>query len=297
MFRGETVSARPLFEHTLKIYHPERHRNSALVFGQDQFAVGAAYLSLTLWHLGYIDQATHYSRLAIAHARTVEHVNTLGAVLTFSGGFFAGLCRDGRVLQTFTTELLELTGKHLLPVWKTAAIGLMGQALVETGRLSDGISQLRAGIEALAEMHVALFRPLYICWLASALGKCGEFEEGVAVLDKGWEVTKGGEHWMDAELHRIRGELLQTRACPEAAAAEENFLKAVSVAQQQQSRTLELRAKTSLGRLWLSQERNREARELLAPIIDWFTEGRNTADMREAEAVLAGVASSAPVPH
>ena len=227
----------------------------------------------------------------------MDHVNTLGAVLTFSGGFFPGLCRDGPVLQSFTTELMELTGKHLLPVWKTAAAGLMGQALIETGRISDGISQLRAGIEALAEMHVALFRPLYICWLASAFGKCGKFEEGVAALDKGWEVTKGGEHWMDSELHRIRGELLRTRPCPEVAAAEESFLKALSVAQHQQSRTLELRAKTSLARLWLSQERKREARELLTPIIDWFTEGRNTADMREAEAVLAGVAFSATVQH
>jgi class 3 adenylate cyclase/predicted ATPase len=292
MFRGDTASARPRFEHTLKIYHPERHRNSALVFGQDQFAVGAAYLSLTLWHLGYVDQAREYSRLAIAHARTVDHGNTLGAVLTFSGGFFAGLCRDGPVLQAFTTELLELTGKHLLPVWKTAATGLMGQALIESGRISDGISQLRAGIAALAEMHVALFRPLYICWLASAFAKCGKFEEGVAALDQGCEVTKGGEHWMDAELHRIRGELLQTRPCSETAAAENCFLAALSVAQQQQSRTLELRAKTSLARLWLHQERKDEARELLIPIVGWFTEGRNTADMREAEAVLAGVADA-----
>jgi predicted ATPase len=123
----------------------------------------------------------------------------------------------------------------------------------------------------------------------------GEVSQGLATLAMGRQAAAGGAHWLDAELHRLEGELLQVGPLAEYARAERHFLKALAVARAQSSRTLELRTATSLARLWQSRGRAGEARALLRPVVAWFTEGRDNADRREAAALLNALRNREPL--
>jgi predicted ATPase len=163
---------------------------------------------------------------------------------------------------------------------------LHGKLLIERGRTSEGIAKLQAGITTFRERRSPLWQPTFCSWLAQAHGTCGEISQGLDAVQIGRQAAAGGTHWMDAELHRAAGELLQVGGVTDPASAETSFIEALAVARSQSSRTLELRAATSLARLWKSQQRDTEARALLQPATACFTEGHRTADLREAEALL-----------
>src|SRR5919202_393063 len=207
----------------LAMYDPARHRTSAHTFGQDHFVACSSYLCLALWHLGP---------------------------------------RDVAALQEATAELRALGATHALPVWAALATALDGKLLVERGELEPGARRLEQGIAALAEIRVVLLRPMLCAWLAEARAARGEVAAGAAALEQGWEAAKGGEHWMDAELHRARGALLVAarRAPADLDAAERSLREALAGARSQSSRTLELRTANGLARLWARQGRRGEAR-------------------------------------
>ncbi len=286
LFLGEPAAARELLEHMLAVYDAERHRTSAHIFGQDIFAASASYLSLALWQLGYSDQAAAHSRNAIRHARALQHVNTLGFALAFGGGCFSGLTRDVDVLGSTSTELLALSDNLGLTTWRAVSSGLRGKLLIEQGDLDAGIAELRAGIAGLVALRTVLIRSLFTAWLATALAACGRTEEGFAALDAWYAVAANAERWVDAELHRARGELLLAGKQPDLVSAERSFHDALAIARAQGSRALELRAATSLARLWQSQRRVMEARHVLEPLTSWFSEGRNAPDFVDAEILL-----------
>jgi len=167
-----------------------------------------------------------------------------------------------------------------------------GYALAQQGQTEQGIAELRAGIDAQFATGASLFRPSFFCNLAEAYGTAGRFEEALAAIAEGIAITEktGGRH-IEAELHRFKGELtlkaLGVKACRAAETeAEECFRRSIEIARQQEAKSLELRAVTSLSRLWKQHGKNAEARTMLADIYGWFTEGFDTADLKDAKALL-----------
>ena len=286
LFQGEVTTACEQLRRMLLQYDPVRHSASALTFGQDHFVACASHLALGQWFLGFTDEARRYSERAIEYARSLKHTHTLQFALAYAGALFAANCRDVEYLESTTTELLEI-GKELgSPGWSAAVSGLHGKLLIDRGRTREGIAKLQAGIMAFRERRSPLWQPTFCTWLAEAHATCGEISQGLDALTMGRQAAAGGTHWMDAELHRAAGELLQVGGATDPACAETSFIEALAVARSQSSRTLELRAAMSLARLWKSQQRDTEARALLRPATACFTEGHGTPDLREAEALL-----------
>ena len=181
---------------------------SAHKFGQDHFVACASYLTMALWHVGFVDQARMHSERAIEYARSLGHSNTLQFALAYGGAYFAALCRDLDYLQSTSAELLEIGKAHVSPSWSAAATGLHGKLLIEQGRTSEGITTLQAGIEALRKRRSTLWQPAFCAWLAEAHAANGEVSQGLAALAMGRQAAAGGAHWLDAELQRVEGELL-----------------------------------------------------------------------------------------
>jgi len=162
-----------------------------------------------------------------------------------------------------------------------------GMALAAQGQGAEGIAQICQGLAALRATGTVSSMPIYLTHLAMAYGQVGQVDEGLYLLAEAMAVvdTTGERHY-DAELHRLHGELLLQQPVPDASAAEACFQWSLDVARRQQAKSWELRAATSLARLWQQQGKRAEARELLAPIYGWFTEGFDTADLQEGKALL-----------
>jgi predicted ATPase len=168
---------------------------------------------------------------------------------------------------------------------------LRGWALIAQGRAEEGIAQMCEGLGAWGAMGVELYRTYQLAQLAEAYGKVGQVDEGRRVLGEALAVVHNtGRRFYEAELYRLKGELLLARSAAHRAEAEACFQRALDVARRQQAKSLELRAAMSLSRLWQQQGKRTEAYELLAPIYGWFTEGFDTADLQEAKALLETLA-------
>jgi predicted ATPase len=164
-----------------------------------------------------------------------------------------------------------------------------GWALVEQGQGEEGIAQIRQGLTAYRATGAEMARPYFLTLLAEAHGKVGEAEQGLAALGEALaQVEQTGERWYEAGLYRLKGELLLAQAGPKGKTeeVEQCFLQALAVARRQQAKSLELRAATSLARLWQQQGKHHEAHDTLSEIYGWFTEGFDTKDLQEAKALL-----------
>jgi predicted ATPase len=168
---------------------------------------------------------------------------------------------------------------------------LRGWALAEQGQGAEGIAQIRQGLAAWQAMGEALYQPRFRALLAEIYGNVGQPETGLTVLAEVLaDVHNTGLCYCEAELYRLKGELLLQQATGSGDEAEICFRQALDIARRQQAKSLELRAATSLARLWQQQGKRAEARELLAPIYGWFTEGFDTADLQKAQALLKALA-------
>jgi len=168
---------------------------------------------------------------------------------------------------------------------------MQGWTLLTQGHAAEGMAQLCAGLDAYRAKGTEMNLPYFLARLAVAYQIQGQVEEGLTVLAEALAlVDKNDERWWEAELHRLKGELLLLQAVPDAPQAEICFQQALTVARHQQAKSLELRAAMSLSRLWQHQGKRAEAHQLLAEIYSWFTEGFDTADLQEARALLAELA-------
>ncbi len=290
LIRGDPAGACKILQQELSIHERGHHRATALVFAQDQVTACMSYLCLGMWHLGCIAKSRDYGQRSIGRARSLNHVNTLAFAINFSGGCFGGLSRDLAVLQAAAVELMDLARTHGLQMWTGMATAFEGKLLVEQSELSIGIRKLQAGIDIMSSLRVVLLRPILCCWLAEAHAMCGEVTAGLAVLEQGWQAANVGEHWMDAELHRLKGELLRIGSAADLVLAEQSFRHALAVARSQTSRMLELRAANSLARLWLTQNRSSEAYALVKPAAAWFATDCDIADVHESRSILRMIA-------
>jgi hypothetical protein len=283
---GDSTSAQRMLEETLAKYDPDRDRGSAFVYGHDHFVTCASYLCLALWHQGCQTEALRYGQQATAHARSLGHINTQCLALAFTGGFFHNLCGTGQAALSAAEELLALASEHGLPLWTATGTVVMGRALVQLGRERDGIAQMQVGMAQLDAIQIKLFRPMFLAWQAAAQLLCGEIRDGLAAVEEALQIGGGGEHWMDSELYRLRGEL-NLHSSPESPeVAEQNFRTALDIAFAQRSKTSELRAAMSLARLYSTTDMAAAAREVLAPALEWFNDGPGTRDMDYARGLL-----------
>ncbi len=182
---------------------------------------------------------------------------------------------------------MSLSTEHGFPSWLAMGTFFRGWALTALGQQEEGMIQLRQGINEWRAIGTELFVPYFLIHLAEGYGALKKVDEALDALKEGWEaMERTGEHCWKAEVHRLNGDLLLYQSTSDVAQAANCFRQALDVARNQQAKSLELRAATSLARLWQSQDKRQEAYDLLAPVHDWFTEGFDTADLQEAKALL-----------
>jgi predicted ATPase len=184
--------------------------------------------------------------------------------------------------------LLDHSTRHALPLWHAWGRSHQGVLVIRRGDVVTGLRLLRAGFDELGEARSALRFTHFLGHIAEALGRAGQIAGGLTAIEQALAWTeRTEERWRIAELLRIKGELLLLQDAPgAAAAAEDHFRQALDWARRQDALTFELRAATSLARLWRDQNRSTEAVALLAPIYNRFTEGFDTANLKTAKALI-----------
>jgi adenylate cyclase len=289
---GELPAARHHLETSLEHYAPEQHRSALYSDGQDPGAACRAQRAWVLWLMGYPDQAAAANRDALMLARELAHPFSLAHGLWIASGV-ARFRGEAELAQDYAEEGIELASKHGFALWQAYLTGMRGWALTAQGQGAVGRAELRRGLDA-ERATGAERRQFFLTMLAEACVAEDRCEEGLkALADAQMQADRTGERWWQAEIHRMRGVLLtRSRAAP--AEVEDCFRQALDVARRQAARSLELRAATSLARLWQGQGRADDARALLAPIYDWFTEGFDTADLKSARALLDELGSNRP---
>ena len=230
---------------------------------------------------------------ALTLAQELAHPFSLAFALYFAA-WLHQFRREGQAAQERAEAAMALsTRAGVSAYWVAWGTILRGWALAVQGQGAEGMAQMRQGLAAWRATGAELRRPYFLALLAEAYGKAGQAEEGLHVLAEALAAVAAdsGERFCEAELYRLKGELLlQAGTVPDDAEAEACFQQALDMARRQQAKSLELRAAMSLSRLWQQQGKRAEAHELLAPIYGWFTEGFDTADLQEAKALLEALA-------
>jgi predicted ATPase len=289
-WRGELLQAREHLEEAIARYDPkERQSRGFPSYIEDPGAWALYDLALTLWLLGYPEQALTRSQESIALARELSRPFTQANALVFANTVHWLRGESGAVLAG-AEALITLSNEHGFLQYVGIGTFQRAAALADQGQRQEGIAGMRTILEATRAEGAVLGLPGYLAMLAEAHGKAGQAEEGLALLDEAQGlVAKTGERAFEAEVYRVKGELLLTRSPSDPAGAEAAFREALEVARRQSAKSWELRVSTSLARLWQQQGRKDEAREVLAPIHAWFTEGLETKDLKDAKAVLDGL--------
>ena len=283
---GDIAQGRAHYDQALALYDPAEHRSLATRFGQDVRVAILSYRSRALWVLGYPEAALEDTEHALKDARAIGQAATLMYALT---NLPLTLIHCGNY-ATVTAQLEEgvvLADKKDASIWK--ALGIMNQGLLFalTGNAADAVQKIRSGLTAMRSTGSSLWIPLYLPHLARAHAELGHCEDAWRCISEAMTaVGTTKERWCEADIHRIAGDIALMSPEPDAAKAEAYFEHALAVARQQQAKSWELRAAMSLARLWRSQGKPQQARELLAPVYGWFTEGFDTRDLKDANALL-----------
>jgi predicted ATPase len=292
-WQGNFTEAQTILEEALRLCDTHQHPEVDVSFGQDTVAQAKVALAATTWALGEVTRARVLSEEAIARAVETAHAPTLvnahwfTAILEILRGDADAALRDA-------TRVIELSREYRLAEYLAQGMVLFCWARVRRGDSSDSVSGVAELRKAIVAFTAKFWLPFYQGLLAEVEVQRQDVEQALTRIDEALAVAgETGEHWSDAFLHRLRGEILLKHDPANTAPAEEAFLTAIAVAQQQRARSFELRATTSMARLWRDQGKRDEARELLAPVYGWFTEGFDTRDLKEAKALLDELAALA----
>jgi len=281
---GEFTLARAELEQTLPAMSDPALRSAATALTEcgDELVVMLSHLAVPLAELGYLDQARARRDAAIVEARKLRHAFTLAFALGFSLHIEEAA---SEAVMLRAEELLALTTEHGFPFWKAWGTLHRGRCLAMVGRETEGIAQMTEGLAAFRSTGTVAWLPRWLIRLAEAYGKAQRPLEGLEHLTEAIHIIeRTEERQFEAELHRVRGELLL--ATEDAGQAEESFCTSLEIARCQSAKLWELRAATSLARLWRAQGKCAEARDLLASVYRWFTEGFDTPVLQEARALL-----------
>ena len=284
MLTGRFASSRPHLEEALTLYDPTLHRSFVHQYGIHCQLVSPAFLGLVLFCRGFPDQALARSSAPIAEALRLAHPPSLAVYLSVSTRLVL-LVGDSEALGERADQLVAVATEQGFPHWRAEGTIFRGWARVKNGDVGEGMSLLRGSCAAYRATGAELWMPHYTALLARACEIAGQIEEGLTLLDDALHIVKRtGERWFAAEVNRYKGQLLLRQGQSEA--AEELYRKALSIAEEQGAKLWELRAAASLAQLHRDQGRRAEARDLLAQVYGWFTEGFDTPDLKAAKVLL-----------
>jgi class 3 adenylate cyclase/predicted ATPase len=284
-YLGELTAARTHVEQGMALYQPRAHRFPTWPGGhpgEQCFLYGA----WTLWLLGYPDQALQKSEEALTLIQELSHPFSLASALDFTA-LLHQFRREARKAQEQSETAMALCREQRIAVYLEMGRILRGWALAVQGQGEEGMAQMHQGVGAFRATGAALWCPNFLAMLAEAYGKEGQAEEGLEVIDEALGIiAKTEERYYEAELHRLKGELLLQQSVSDKLQAETCFQQALAIARGQHAKSWELRAAMSLSSLWQVQGKKEEARNLLSEIYGWFTEGFDTADLKDAKLLL-----------
>lgn len=283
-WQGDFAASRWHLEQAIDHYDPQLSRTHIAHYSQDPKVICLNRLGLSLWYLGYPDQADQRNQEALALAQELSHPLSLAYTRHFGALLYSNL-RETKRTQAHADAVIALDREQRVGFYLAMATVLHGWAIAEQGDIDAGIALIReslAGFETVVAEHL---RHHALILLAEQYGKAGERALGLSVLAEARAaVNLHAAHWCDAEIDRVHGVLLLLGG--DAAAAEGAFQRALEVARSQAAKSLELRAATSLARLWQTQGKPAAAHQLLAEIYGWFSEGFGTPDLLDARALL-----------
>jgi predicted ATPase len=284
---GDIAGGRAHLDRASALYDPVEDRPLANRFGTDVRVASLCFRSIAGWLLGYPEAALVDVDHALKHARDIGEAATLMYALT--GTLLTLLhCGNYATATTQFAELVALTDEKGALFWKNLAMGPQGCVLALAGKASDAIHMITAS----RSTGSTLWLPASLSHLAKAYAELGEFDDGRRCIGEAMTaIETTNERMWEADVHRIAGEIALMSPEPDAARAEAYFERALVIARQQHAKSWELRASMSLARLWRDQSKVQQARELLAPVYGWFTEGFDTRDLKEAKALLEELAA------
>ena len=285
-YMGAVTAAHTHLAQGIALYDAQQHRAYAFLYGEDTGVTCRSYAAWTLWLLGYPAQAWLQMDEALGLAQQIAHPFSLSFALC-SAAIFHQLRREEHVTQERAEATIVLATEQGFPFWTAGGSILCGWALARHGQAREGIAQLIEGLRAIHATGAEMLQPYILTLLAEVHGTLGEPEAGLTALAEALtRAETTGERWYESEIYRLKGELLLQQNAANQAEAETCFQQAITVAQNQQAKSWELRAATSLARLWQQQGKRQEAHDLLASVYNWFTEGFDTADLKDAKALL-----------
>jgi predicted ATPase len=288
---GEFALAQDHIEQSIALYDPQKDTPLASGALQDPKVTCLSYAALALWHLGYPDQALKRIREALTLAQELSHPFSLAFALSYASKLH-GFRRERQAAQERAELMIALSTEQGFPLWLAQGTIQQGWTLTEKGQRAEGLAQIRQGLAAYRATGADLNCPYFFALLTEAHGRAGQIDEGLNVLaDALIIVDKTGERFYEAELYRLRGELMLAQSSVQSLEsrvkdAEDDFLRGIAIARKQQAKSLELRAVASLARLWQQQGKQKEAHQMLSEIYGWFSEGFDTKDLQEAKALL-----------
>jgi predicted ATPase len=291
LYTGDFVRARSHLEQALALYDPAEHRPLATRFGQDTRVHALSYRSWERWFLGYPDAAIADAERAVQEGRLIAQGATLMNTLSLANVTHL-LCGNYETASAQADELAALGDQKSSSFWGAFGRVHKGYVLASIGKAYDAVQTLTTALSALRSTGTTIRTPTSLFYLTVAYSGLGQIEDAwrcIAEALNAIETTK--ERWFEAEVHRMAGEVALSSPQPDIAKAEAYFERALAVAQKQQAKSWELRASMSLARLWRDQGKPQQARELLAPVYGWFTEGFDTRDLKEAKALLEELAA------
>ena len=284
-FTGDLVEAKAHYDQALALYRPAEHRRLMTRFGQDLRVTCLAFRSMALWLLGYPEAALNDADRALMEARQLEHAATFMFTLNFPI-LVNTYCGNYHAASEHLKELVVLAEEKGAPFRKAEGVLRQGYILALTGA-EKAVETVTAGIDLWRSAGSTIFTPEHQFMLATAHANSGQFDHAWRCIDTAMtamQATK--ERWCEAEAHRVAGEIALKSPQRDEAKAQAHFERALAIARAQHAKSWELRAATSLARLLVGQGKRKMARDLLAPVYDWFTEGFDTGDLRNAKAFL-----------
>ena len=286
LYTGEDIArSREHLDRAIAFYHPTERAPLETRFSVDVGVSSFANRSWVQWLLGYPDHAVRDAEIARRRASEIGHAATFMYALAFAS--WAHLYCRSAATNVLVDELITLADEKGSLYWKAVGMVLRGCGKALTSKSWDGVETIVAGITAFRSTGATMLTPMFSAHLATAYLEFGKFDDAWRCVEEAMTavaVTK--ERWLEAEVLRIAGEIVLTSAQQDAAKAQAYFERALTVARAQKAKSLELRAAMSMARLWRDQGMSNEARDLLAPVYGWFTEGFDTLDLKEAKALL-----------
>ena len=283
---GELASARRHTEQAIALYDPRQHRSHAFLYGHGPAVSCLSYAAFALWLLGYPDQALKRTHELLTLAQELSHPFSLGYALAIAGTQLHQFRGEVQTVREWAEAAIALSTEHGFPLWLGMGTVMRGWALAEQGQVEEGIAQMHEGLVTLQATGAKMLRLYSLLSLAETYGKVGQAAEGLHLVAEALAaVDETGQRCWWPDLYRLKGELLLMQGEAETI-VEACFQRAIEIARRQSAKSLELRAAASLSRVWQKQGKRKEARELLAGIYDWLTEGFGMADLKEAKALL-----------